>query len=365
MPDHRPQRLAWLTALGIALGLTVFGCDRADESAAQAPDLLAWDESTKFDLGTSEATLGCDPGDSAAAFAHRVPVAGLGSDALRQFVGACAPGHVIHLELVGSIQGDFARLIRALSDLAEEAGVPRRILDVNSPGGDVVVAMRAGDVMGDRDWAMRVRAGASCNSACVMLLAAARFRVVLGEVGIHRVFAAHSQATSREELARDLESIVAQIRAYLVKHGASPGIVDAMQAVPAREIRKLDHAELAAFGLLGANAAQEDLERVKVVQRCGMDFVRRAEAWAAAFESECVAPAEAQAEARGESPLTVQCDVVACGLQLEARFGFPSETCPTESPVTRTGAWLLCRSRPRLPASGPSSSNVGVSRRVQ
>lgn len=347
-----PRSRAAPLILVAAIGLSTVSCDRAQDAppTESMPDLLAWDETTIFDLDSGEATLGCEPIGDPASSAGRMALVDVGVEPLRELVRSCLPTHTIHLDYTGPIHRDFAELIRVLSDLAEEVGVRRRILDADSPGGDVVMAMHAGDVMGDLDWAMRVRAGASCNSACIMLLAAARYRVVHGEVGIHRVFPARSQATSREELARDLEAVVELIRVYLAKHGASPALVDAMMAVPASEIRVLSESELEAFGLLGANAAQQDLERVRLVQRCGMDFVRRSEAWDKAFESECEEPAVAGAMARGESPRTVQCAIVSCGLELQARFEFPDPACPTEIPVTRTGAWLLCEDRPRPPA---------------
>jgi hypothetical protein len=130
-----------------------------------------------------------------------------------------------------------------------------------------------------------------------------------------------SQATSRAELNRELSEVHAQIESYLERNGAAAAVADLMMTIPNRSLRLLSADELMAFGLDGANAAQDDLERIRLARVCGVDFVRRRDAFNRAFDSECAA---------SKRSVEVQ---TACGLELRGRFGFPDQKCRSESPM--------------------------------
>jgi hypothetical protein len=74
-------------------------------------------------------------------------------------------------------------------------GIDERILDIDSSGGQVEDAIRAGDAMADSGWTIWVRQGAVCHSACVLLLAGGDDRVIAGAVGIHRIIRIQSDAS--------------------------------------------------------------------------------------------------------------------------------------------------------------------------
>ena len=93
-----------------------------------------------------------------------------------------------------------------------------------------------------------------------------------------------------------------------------------MMTVPNRSLRLLSQDELAEFGLTGRNAAQEDLERVQLVRKCGLDFVRRKDAFQRAFEQQC--PPDAGIDAMN-----------ACGAALLPDYKFPDEKCVADSPL--------------------------------
>ncbi|MGO1893092.1 MAG: hypothetical protein ACTH0Y_07960, partial [Luteimonas sp.] len=95
-----------------------------------------------------------------------------------------------------------------------------------------------------------------------------------------------------------------------------------MMAVPNRSLRILTPDELKLYGLDGVNPAQDDLDRLRLMRKCGEDFVRRRDSFVRAFDSRCKAP---------ETDLEALSD---CGLDLRADYGFPDETCPAESPLS-------------------------------
>ena len=194
------------------------------------------------------------------------------------------------------------------------------MLDLDSSGGQVEDAIRAGDMIGGQHWTIWVREDSVCHSACVFVLAGGDSRRLAGRVGIHRIIRLSSTATSRGELNTELQAVYATVRAYLERNGASPLLADAMKTVPNRGLRLLAPEELRSYGLEGNNAAQDDLDRVRLLDLCGDDFMRRRDAWVRAFDQRC----------QGEVGVYA---LNACGLRLRSDFGFPDDACPAQSPL--------------------------------
>jgi hypothetical protein len=206
--------------------------------------------------------------------------------------------------------------------IADELGIDKRVLDIDSAGGQVEDAMAVGDFIAESRWTIWVREGSVCHSACVFVLGAGDTRLVTGKVGIHRIIRMSSSATTRAELNTELRAVYDRVRAYLERNGAAVAIADLMMAVPNRNLRLLTSEELQLYGLDGVNPAQDDLDRLRLMRKCGEDFVRRRDAFARAFDTRCKAP-DTELEALNS-----------CGLDLRRNYGFPDETCPAESPLS-------------------------------
>jgi hypothetical protein len=233
----------------------------------------------------------------------------------------CKDAGVMRLRYRGRVAGDFTMLIERVGNMAQRMGIKQRILDIDSSGGQVEDAIRAGDIMAESRWTIWVREGAVCHSACVLLLAGGDDRLISGPVGIHRIIRIQSKAASRAELSAELKEVHQSMKDYLERNGAGVAVADFMMTVPNRSLRLLTPDELVEFGLTGRNAAQEDLDRIRLVRRCGLDFVRREDAFYRAFEHQC-----SQVE-KGVDAIN------ACGLALRPQFGFPDEKCPADSPL--------------------------------
>jgi hypothetical protein len=205
--------------------------------------------------------------------------------------------------------------------MADRMEIGKRILDIDSAGGQVEDGIRAGDAIGESHWTIWVRDGSVCHSACVFILAAGDNRIVSGDVGIHRIIRLHSDATTRAELDAELRDVHDNIKEYFARNGADVAVADMMMTVPSSQLRLLTADELRQYGLSGSNPVQDDLERIRLARKCGESFVHRREAFQRAFEAKCAA---------GDGDVDA---VAACGQKLRGAYGFPDKRCPTETPL--------------------------------
>ena len=277
------------------------------------------------------------------------PVLSLAYEDLRKTMQDCRANGLMRLRYEGKIVPSFAALAERAGKVANDLGIGKRILDIDSTGGQVEAAIRAGDAIGENDWTIWVRGDSHCHSSCVLLLASGDMRVIAGPVGIHRMIRVGSSATSRKELGEELRRVSEDLRNYLERNGASVEVYDLMTTVPNRTLRVLTPEELERMGLSGANAVEDDLNRIRLARRCGTDFLRRRDAFRMVYEAQCAQPVE------GEAKDVV--DINACGLELRARYGFPDATCPGESPMAELDGAVLIPQAPE-PGEAPSPADA-------
>ncbi len=285
------------------------------------PDLLEGTRWPVAEVTSGKAYISCDL--DYAANGDGEPLVDLSYEGVMTAVEPCKQAGTVRLRYEGKISTDFTALVSRVANIASRLHIDQRILDLDSSGGHVEDAMKAGDAIGASQWTLWVRDGAICHSACVLILAAGDDRQVAGKVGIHRMMRIDSTATTRTELSQELREVYAQMKDYLERNGASVAVADLMMTVPNRKLRLLSMEELQAYGLEGTNAVQDDLERIQLTRKCGADFVQRKDDFTRAFDRECVQP-DKGAEA-----------IDACGLELRQGFGFPDEKCPLESPLSK------------------------------
>lgn len=246
--------------------------------------------------------------------------------ALLKYFYECKKSNTVHIYWNGEINSNFAELMERVSELSVRFEIPVRILEIESGGGDVQEAMRAGEAIGASEWGIWTKR--HCYSACVLILAAGDMRSISGDVGIHRIFPSKSTAKTRDELSAALEQIHSEMVAYLRKNGTSTILADEMMAVSSNEVRILTPEELKNFGLDGSNAAQSDVARLKLIQKCGAEFVRKREEMFSVIERECryeLAPGNNLAE---KEPWLLD-----CYFSVRDRYDFPDPICPDETPL--------------------------------
>ncbi|MBD7954032.1 hypothetical protein H9654_07400 [Stenotrophomonas sp. Sa5BUN4] len=271
-----------------------------------------------------------------------VALPGLARAEMEQALQPCVERGLLRVRYSGKINPGFAELSWRLAVVAEQLGIHKRILDLDSSGGQVESAIVAGDGIGESNWTIWVREGSICHSACVFVLAAGDNRLVSGKVGIHRMMRISSKATSRAELNRELHEVYDNVKDYLQRNGVAVGVADLMMTVPNRSLRLLSADELRQYGLDGTNAVQDDLERIKQMRACGDDFVRRKDAFLVAFDQQCK---------REGAELDA---VNSCGQALKKDYGFPDEVCPSDSPLSEIDVATL----PPAPGASPAADDA-------
>lgn len=262
-----------------------------------------------------QAEYNTDEGDGA-------PLESLAFFSVVDALSPCQKGGVLRLRYQGKIAADFTDLVSRVADIAGRMGIHKRILDLDSAGGQVEDAIKAGDVIGAGGWTIWVREGSVCHSACVFVLGAGDNRMISGKVGVHRIIRMSSTATTRAELNEELRGVYDRVKDYLSRNGVAVAVADLMMTVPNRRLRLLSKEELQEYGLDGTNAAQDDLDRLQLMRRCGDDFVMRRDAFMRSFDSTCK---------KAGAGLD---DMQACGLELRTQFGFPDDKCPADSPLS-------------------------------
>ncbi|HWU71474.1 MAG TPA: hypothetical protein VN017_08990 [Pseudoxanthomonas sp.] len=271
-------------------------------------------------LAAGEASLSCEldyagQGDGEA-------LTDLDRQSLLAVMAPCVERGVLRLRYTGKIDAKFTALLQRVVHVADELKIGKRVLDLDSVGGMVEDAIKAGDVIAGSHWTLWVREGAVCHSACVLVLAAGDMRMIRGNVGIHRIIRMSSTATTRAQLNEELRAVYGRVRDYLERNGAAVAMADQMMSVPNRNLRLLSTDELQWYGLDGVNPVQDDLDRLRLMRECGQDFVTRRDAFIRAFDNRC------RSEVAGLEALS------ACGIELRKQYGFPDKTCANESPLS-------------------------------
>lgn len=280
-----------------------------------------------------------------------VPLDDFSREGLQQALAACAEPQVVRIRYRGRIDRGFTSVMERITVTAEDLGIDKRVLDLDSGGGLVEDAIRAGDYIAESHWTIWVREDSICHSACVLILGAGDTRVIAGKVGIHRIIRMSSTATTRAELNAELNAVYQRVRAYLERNGVAVAVADLMMAVPNRRLRLLTGEELRLYGLDGVNPVQDDLDRLRLLRKCGEDFLKRRDAFLRTFERRC--------QAGGDAIVALN----ECGLELRTQFGFPDEVCPAESPLSEFDSMGVTdgdAEAGRAPASGSDESSPSV-----
>jgi hypothetical protein len=320
-----------------------FGAVSVDEPAPvePIPDIASTTDWPALSLKSGKAFISC--GLDYEAVGDGEPLVNLEFFSVLDAMSACQETGVVRLRYEGKVASDFHALIERVAAMADRMDIDKRILDIDSSGGQVEYAIRAGDVIAESGWTIWVREDAICHSSCVLVLAAGDNRMISGKVGIHRIIRLESEATSRAELNRELRDVHEKIELYLSRNGVAVAVADLMMTVPNRSLRLLTADELDQFGMEGINAAQDDLDRIQLARKCGEDFVRRRDDFFRSFDRTCSAP-EQDVEAMNT-----------CGLELRERFGFPDKKCRADSPLSEHDG----KARAAADAPLPAGKTVG------
>jgi hypothetical protein len=180
-----------------------------------------------------------------------------------------------HVIITGEIVGgDTDKLRKALTQLTPDPSHrvnPIVILD--SPGGNVPVALEMGRSLRESSAWTIVDRGGSCSSSCVFLIAGGVRRSVFsnGRIGLHRPrfdyqpFASLSKDQAREAYS----SLVGACVNFMKEMGISDQVFSDMLRVPSQEIKFVSRSYAEKYGLVGDDPAWEEWRRARDVQEHG------------------------------------------------------------------------------------------------
>ena len=162
-------------------------------------------------------------------------------------------------DISGTItKADLQDLDRAVALMSKTKATP--IFRLNSPGGDVEVAIAIGrQLRRFQAHAITYNQG-KCLSACVFILAGAVKRSLSNTVGIHRPYSSNTDQKDYQVTQASQRRLAKLAKEYLEEMNISASMYDAMVTIPPEKMRLLSEAELESYGLLEVDPVQQELE---------------------------------------------------------------------------------------------------------
>jgi ATP-dependent protease ClpP protease subunit len=160
-----------------------------------------------------------------------------------------------------------------------------RIVELDSEGGSIDVAMRIGNLFREYEFSVLMEDKDKCLSSCVLILASGVYRVVTrGTVGIHRpYFGSLEPHKSLDDIRKIQSKMISSVASYLETMDVSKKLVDDMMAVEPSEIKILSLEELNGYRLTGAPSSVDEQENAVSAYEHGLTAAeyrsRSQEAW--------------------------------------------------------------------------------------
>lgn len=153
------------------------------------------------------------------------------------------------------------------------------LVELDSPGGSVNAAIAIGrEIRSLNTFSVVVKAGATCVSACVLILAGGVNRTVSGKVGIHRPYVDIDSNTTIEKQKSAYIAIERDVKNYLAEVNVPTNLYDQMFRIPPEKVRYLSERDLQDFNLNESDPFYESANDAKVAQYLGLtksEYLRR------------------------------------------------------------------------------------------
>lgn len=185
-----------------------------------------------------------------------------------------------HLAIEGRIEPSDVPLLEASISRWESRYPDERLrVMLNSPGGDVVVAVKMGEILRQVfAWSV-VDKGATCASACVFVFAggAERDAFIGSRFGLHRPRFApeYFSSLNRREAGEKYRRLTAYVRDHLDKMGVDRALFDDMWGIPSTSMRYVDRSYADRVNLLGIDVAFEEWNRARTIDKYGIEYQRK------------------------------------------------------------------------------------------
>lgn len=182
-----------------------------------------------------------------------------------------------HILIAGEItSGDVGRLRNIIKKRLNELNsqiTEQPIVLLDSPGGDVSAALEMGRLLRNILAFTVVDGGASCNSACVFLLAGGVSRNLYldGRIGLHRPRFDYGQFANltKDQAASTYEKLKSECSTYMKEMGISDQVFYDMLKIPSQDVKFVNREYAKRTGLVGYDPAWEEWTRALSVKRQG------------------------------------------------------------------------------------------------
>lgn len=183
-----------------------------------------------------------------------------------------------HVQIYGRISEADAKALPPLLNrvkqrttlrTADKQGLVQAYL--NSPGGEILAAMRIGELLRAND--AMVWINGECSSACVFVFAGGVERNLIREsrIGLHRPFFEQKffAGLSSQQAQRRYAELIATSKSYLRSMGITDALFDDMLRVPSQQIQFVGRKYAEQVRLIGSDPAYAEWTRAKLASELG------------------------------------------------------------------------------------------------
>ncbi|CAN1528268.1 hypothetical protein MCELHM10_01316 [Paracoccaceae bacterium] len=180
-----------------------------------------------------------------------------------------------HVEVEGAIvpgmEIDFKAAIERvleISPMKTMGGTRTPIVVLNSPGGDVLTAIRMGEIARATAAQTYVMPGYDCSSACVLVFAAGvdRFLAEGGRLGLHRPAFTDFESFARLEQENAINTyldLLTFVENYLSTMRINPEFSRLLLETKSTDITFIDQEEALSFGIMGTDPAFQEWDMAR------------------------------------------------------------------------------------------------------
>lgn len=183
-----------------------------------------------------------------------------------------------HVQIYGRISDADAKALPALISRVKQRTALRSADNqgrvqafLNSPGGEILAAMRIGELLRTNDAIVWING--ECSSACVFVFAGGVQRNLIREsrIGLHRPFFEQKffAGLSSQQAQRQYGELIATSKSYLRSMGITDALFEDMLRVPSQQIQFVGRQYAEQVRLIGSDPAYEEWTRAKSVSELG------------------------------------------------------------------------------------------------
>jgi hypothetical protein len=185
-----------------------------------------------------------------------------------------------HIEITGEIvKSDAEKLQKALAQfIASSVPDANPIVILDSPGGNVAVALEMGRILRHSLAHTAVTQDGTCGSSCVFVFAGGVMRDIYsnGQLGLHRPRFDYDSFADlpKDQAMAAYSAAVSKCADFMKEMGIPEQVLSHMLRVPSQQVTLLNRERAEKYGLVGTDPAWEEWQRARDVKAWGEAWVK-------------------------------------------------------------------------------------------